>query len=58
MNTRKPLPPPLDLSPFRHLASVPVTGIDAGPALVMLAVGLLAALVGIVTFRRRDLRGA
>lgn len=48
----------LDLSPFRHLASVPVTGIDAGPALVMLAVGLLAALVGIVTFRRRDLRGA
>jgi ABC-2 type transport system permease protein len=48
----------LDLSPFRHLAAVPAAGMDVGPALVMLAVGLLAAAAGVLAFRRRDLQEA
>ena len=45
----------LDVSPFRHLASVPAEELNLGAALVMLAVGLLAATIGAVAFRHRDL---
>ena len=48
----------LDISPFRHLASVPVVDIDVGAALVMIAIGIVAAGVGLVAFRRRDLQEA
>jgi ABC-2 type transport system permease protein len=46
----------LDLSPFRHLASVPAVDIDLGAALVMLLVALVAAAIGVAAFRRRDLQ--
>ncbi len=48
----------LDLSPFRHIAAVPVVEIDAIPALIMLAGGLVGAIVGTIAFRRRDLQEA
>ncbi len=48
----------LELSPFRHLASVPAEELNLGAALVMLGIGLLAALVGAVAFRHRDLQEA
>ena len=48
----------LDVSPFRHLAAVPVTGLDLNAALIMLGIGAFAALVGIVAFRHRDLKEA
>jgi ABC-2 type transport system permease protein len=46
----------LELSPFRHLASVPVVGMDLGAALVMVLVGVVAAAIGVMGFRRRDLQ--
>jgi ABC-2 type transport system permease protein len=48
----------LDLSPFRHLASVPAVDMDLGAALVMLLVGVVAAAIGMMAFRRRDLQEA
>lgn len=48
----------MDASPFRHVAAVPATDIDVGPALVMLAVGLLGIIIGVLAFRRRDLQEA
>lgn len=48
----------LDLSPFRHLSSVPAVDPSAGPALTMLGIGALLALIGFVAFRRRDLQEA
>jgi ABC-2 type transport system permease protein len=48
----------LGLSPFRHLAAVPASSIDAVPALVMVGLGVLGAVVGLVAFRRRDLQEA
>jgi ABC-2 type transport system permease protein len=48
----------LDLSPYRHLASVPATDMNLGAALVMLVAGVVAAGVGLVAFRRRDLQEA
>jgi ABC-2 type transport system permease protein len=48
----------LDLSPFRHLAAVPAADMDVGAALVMLGVGVAAALVGVLAFRHRDLQEA
>lgn len=48
----------MDASPFRHLAAVPAVDIDVGPALVMLAVGLLGIIIGVLAFRRRDLQEA
>lgn len=48
----------LQLSPFRHLAAVPVAEIDLAAALVMLTIGLAGAAVGAATFRRRDLQEA
>lgn len=48
----------LEISPFRHITAVPAADFAVRPALVMLAVGGIAAWVGIVAFRRRDLREA
>ena len=48
----------LDLSPFQHLASAPAVDMNVGAAWVMLAVGLLAGIVGVLAFTRRDLREA
>ena len=48
----------LDASPFRHLAEVPVAGLDVTAALIMLLIGTLAAVLGIALFRRRDLKEA
>ena len=46
----------LDLSPFRHLAAVPAEPIALGPALVLLAIGVGAAALGLLAFRHRDLQ--
>ena len=46
----------LELSPFRHLASVPAVDINLGAALVMLLVGVVGATIGVLAFRRRDLQ--
>jgi ABC-2 type transport system permease protein len=48
----------LDLSPFHHVALVPGGGIDAAPALAMLALGLVAGMTGVAAFARRDLAQA
>ena len=48
----------LVLSPFHHLARLPGAPMTATTAIVMTAVGMAAAAVGIAAFARRDLRGA
>jgi ABC-2 type transport system permease protein len=48
----------LDASPFRHLTAVPAVEMNVGAALVMLAVGVTAGVVGVLAFRRRDLKEA
>jgi len=48
----------LELSPFRHLASVPAVDLDVTAALVMLGLGLAGAALGTLVFRRRDLQEA
>ena len=48
----------LDVSPFRHLAEVPVADLDITAALIMLGIGALAAMAGIAAFRLRDLKEA
>ena len=48
----------LDTSLFTHVAPVPAVGIDWTSALVMVALGALAAVVGTVAFSRRDLVSA
>ena len=48
----------LELSPFRHLASVPAVDLDVTAALVMVAIGLAGAALGTLVFRRRDLQEA
>ena len=48
----------VDLSPFRHLASVPAVDMNVGAALVMVAIGVVAGVVGVLAFRRRDLKEA
>lgn len=45
----------LDLSLFHHLAPAPAVSPRAGAAVAMVLVGLAAAAVGAVWFRRRDL---
>lgn len=50
--------PVLNLSPFRHLAAVPATDLNVGTALVMLGVATVAAAIGLLAFRRRDLKEA
>jgi len=48
----------IDLTPFKHLAAVPVQSFSSGPAAVMVGIGLLAAVTALELFRRRDLLGA
>ena len=48
----------LDLSPFRHIAAVPGVEMNVGAALIMLAVGVVGATVGVLAFRWRDLKEA
>ncbi len=48
----------LDLSPFRHLAAVPAADLNLTASLVMLAVAVAGAAVGILAFRHRDLQEA
>jgi ABC-2 type transport system permease protein len=47
----------LDTSVFHHMAAAPVTNPDWTSATVLVAVGVAAALLGGVAFRRRDLAG-
>jgi ABC-2 type transport system permease protein len=48
----------LDLSPFRQLAAAPAEAISVAPLVVMCAVALSLAALGVATFRRRDLQEA
>lgn len=48
----------LDLTPFRHVALVPVQDFKIGAALIMSAIGLVAIAAALPLFRRRDLAGA
>jgi ABC-2 type transport system permease protein len=48
----------LDVTPFAHVAPVPAQPFRASAALVMLAIGVAAALAAIWRLRRRDLMGA
>lgn len=48
----------LDASPLRHVAAAPGADVDVTAALVMLAVGIVAAMVGVLAFARRDLKEA
>jgi polyether ionophore transport system permease protein len=48
----------VDITPFAHVASVPVQPLRAGAAAVMVAVGLITAAAGLPAFRHRDLTGA
>jgi ABC-2 type transport system permease protein len=47
----------LDLSPFTHLALVPAEPWAATSGIVMTGLGVVAATVGLVGFRRRDIVG-
>ncbi|NTW39031.1 MAG: hypothetical protein HGA44_03955 [Cellulomonadaceae bacterium] len=47
----------VSLSPFHHLALVPVDPVDTTSALVMLAVAAALTAAGVVAFQRRDLVG-
>jgi ABC-2 type transport system permease protein len=46
------------ISPFHHLAAVPVEDYRLGAGLVLLAVAAGLAAAGIAAFERRDLQGA
>jgi ABC-2 type transport system permease protein len=48
----------LDATPFAHVGLIPVQSFRAGAALVMVAIGVLAAVAAVVWFERRDLFGA
>jgi ABC-2 type transport system permease protein len=48
----------LEVSPFRHITAVPAADFAVTPAVVMLAIGAIAAAVGLAAFRRRDLQEA
>jgi ABC-2 type transport system permease protein len=48
----------LDLSPFHHVGLVPAESFRAVSAVVMVALGALAAAVAAWGFDRRDLAGA
>jgi ABC-2 type transport system permease protein len=47
----------VDLTPFKHVAPVPVQSFDAVAAAVMVTIGLVAAVAAVEVFRRRDLLG-
>ena len=48
----------LELSPFRHLASVPAVDMNVSGALVMVGIGIVAATIGVLAFQHRDLQEA
>lgn len=48
----------IDLSPFRHLGPVPVADVDLVAAGTMLAAGVVGIVIGLIAFRRRDLKEA
>ncbi len=48
----------VDATPFAHVGLVPAQPLRAGAAVVMLAIGVLAAVVAVHLFERRDLVGA
>lgn len=48
----------LGLSPFHHLARLPGEPMTPAAVAVITAIGLAAAIAGVVAFARRDLRGA
>ncbi len=48
----------LGLSPFHHVGLIPAAHFRLGAAVAMLAIGVLAAVVGGALFRRRDLASA
>jgi ABC-2 type transport system permease protein len=48
----------LDLTPFRHVALIPVQDFKVVPALIMSAIGLVGCAAALPLFRRRDLVGA
>ena len=45
----------LDLSPFHHLAAVPIAPVNARAAIVMLTMAAVLVAVGVVAFERRDI---
>jgi ABC-2 type transport system permease protein len=45
------------LSPFDHLAPVPSTPADVPGAVAMVAVAVATGAVGVLGYRRRDIRG-
>ncbi|SHN44934.1 ABC transporter permease [Cryptosporangium aurantiacum] len=47
----------VNLSPFAHLASVPLTGVHWTATAVMTALAALAVITGAAGYQRRDLRG-
>jgi ABC-2 type transport system permease protein len=47
----------VELTPFEHVGLVPAQAFRAGAAAIMLGIGVLAALVALALFRRRDLIG-
>lgn len=46
------------VSPFWHLAPVPVESFEPGSTAVLVGIGVVAAAIGTVVFERRDLVGA
>ena len=48
----------VDATPFAHVGFVPAQPFRGGAAAVMLASGVVAGLVAMVSFKRRDLTGA
>jgi ABC-2 type transport system permease protein len=47
-----------DVTPFAHVGLVPAQSFDAAGAAVMVALGVVAAVVAIWLFERRDLTGS
>ena len=48
----------VDVTPFAHVAAVPAQSFRAGAAAVMVGVGLIAGLIAMAVFERRDLLGS
>jgi ABC-2 type transport system permease protein len=48
----------VDLTPFAHVGLVPAQSFRGGAAVILIGIGLVAALAALGVFRRRDLLGA
>jgi ABC-2 type transport system permease protein len=48
----------VDLTPFGWIGLVPAQGFRATAAVVMIGIGIVASLIGLTSFRHRDLLGA